>query len=421
MAAMQVGGFHLVPKRQAPILAILGAALFAAACFAFGHRDGMWVTPDGWAYWQGAISLSEGRGYSYFSGHPILAWPPLYSFYLAIWTGLFGPSALSVSIATGVLVAAQSAAWLALALKLAPADARKRPLAIALAALFIVAFLALNQRQLLAHSLLYLFLPVQVMLTQTIIASERPRLRDIAWLGAASALAALSHNIGLAFTLVICATIIAMSKHRVATAMPVLLVALAASGFWSLSRTLFGQAASHAIGPGQAADTPLSYLVQGIAGCADLLAPGPAGWVVLAAMAALALLYRRDPGVRLAALLTGLLFMVSLALFSIVHVNDPLSGRFLQFVPLLLAPTLMLRLSADAGPRLALFAVLALPSLVFASVDTALRPPPEDRVPNAAMISRDAPPGKMVLRHNVLLVGPVDWEEPPARSAQAAR
>jgi hypothetical protein len=320
-----------------------------------------------------------------------------------------------------VLVAAQSAAWLALALKLATAEARGRPIAVGLAALFVVAFLALNQRALLAHSLLYLFLPLQVILAQAIIVSERPRLSDVAWLGAASALAALSHNIGLAFTLVICATTIAMSKQRAAKAMPMLLVALAASGFWALSRIMFGQGASHAIGPGRAADTPLSYLVQGMAGYADLLAPGPAGWVVLAAMAALAVQYRRDPGVRVAALLTVLLFVVSLALFSIVHVNDPLSGRFLQFAPLLLVPTLMLRLGADAAPRLALFAMLALPSLVFATVDAALRPPAEDRVPNAALISRDAPPGKMLLRHKELLVGPVDWEEPPARSAQAAR
>jgi hypothetical protein len=420
--AMQVGGNQLFAKPQAPAFAIFGAALLAAACFAFGHRDGVWVTPDGWAYWEGAVSLLQGRGYSYFSGNPIVAWPPLYSVYLAAWTGLFGPSALSVNIATGALVAAQAAAWMTLALKLAPADARRRPVALALAALFIVAFLALNQRELLAHSLLYLFLPVQIMRAQAIIASDAPRLRDVVWLGVASTLAALSHNIGLAFTLAICVTILALSKQRRAKAMPLMLAALAAAMLWAMSRIAFGQSASHAIGLGQAAQSPLIYLVQGVAGCAELRALGPAGYVIFAAMLGLAILYRRDPGVRLAGMVAALLFLVSLVMFSVVYVKDELSGRFLQFVPLLLAPVLMLRAAADVGPRLALLAALALPNLVYAAAVAAVAPPPADRVPNAAIISRDAPPGKMVRRHNVLLVGPVDWEEPPAvRNVQAAR
>jgi hypothetical protein len=87
----------------------------------------------------------------------------------------------------------------------------------------------------------------------------------------------------------------------------------------------------------------------------------------------------------------------------------------------LLAPTLLLRLSAEPAPRLALFAGLLLPNIVYSSGEAAMRPPTKDRVPNAAVISRDAPPGKMVLRHNVLLVGPVDWEEPPTQSINAAR
>src|SRR5262245_48546051 len=98
---------------------ILAAGFVTAVLYAINHRAGIGLEPDGWASWQGAVSINDGLGYRYFSGNEIVAWPPLYSFYLAAWISLLGPTGLGLIIANGVLITAQSMVWVWLVAKLA--------------------------------------------------------------------------------------------------------------------------------------------------------------------------------------------------------------------------------------------------------------------------------------------------------------
>lgn len=42
---------------------------------------------DSWSYWETATSIAQGYGFRSLLGSPIIAWPPLFSFYLSLWAG----------------------------------------------------------------------------------------------------------------------------------------------------------------------------------------------------------------------------------------------------------------------------------------------------------------------------------------------
>ena len=88
------------------------APLIALASYVVLHWSGIGLDPDSWAAWQAAVSILDGKGYSYFSGNPIHSWPPLYAVYLAAWIGLLGPSALTLMISNAVLVVLQAGLWM---------------------------------------------------------------------------------------------------------------------------------------------------------------------------------------------------------------------------------------------------------------------------------------------------------------------
>ena len=61
---------------------------------------------------------------------------------------------------------------------------------------------------------------------------------------------------------------------------------------------------------------------------------------------------------------------------------------------------LLLRVAATKPQNLALFAALVLPNVIYMSILGAAAPLPPD-VPNAAELSREAPPGKTVIRGGI--------------------
>ena len=91
------------------VLSVVTVALFAIAT-----REGIALTPDGWAHWEGAVSLIEGCGWRYISGPPILDWPPLFTWYLVVVQYLLGIHAGSLAVASGVLLATSTFGWLLL-------------------------------------------------------------------------------------------------------------------------------------------------------------------------------------------------------------------------------------------------------------------------------------------------------------------
>ena len=52
-----------------------GAFLTVFLGFLLGYNNTE-LSPDGWAYWEGSVSLLTGHGYRYFGGTPIIHWPP---------------------------------------------------------------------------------------------------------------------------------------------------------------------------------------------------------------------------------------------------------------------------------------------------------------------------------------------------------
>ncbi len=81
--------------------------------------DGIRVTPDGWEYWEGSISILLGHGYRYYGGAPIEAYPPLFSLYLSAVQGVFSISGRGLVVAVTLLAAATSAVWVAVFNRLA--------------------------------------------------------------------------------------------------------------------------------------------------------------------------------------------------------------------------------------------------------------------------------------------------------------
>ena len=107
-----------MPFRAPATLPAIAAATALVAYVAL-HWSGTGMIADSWAYWEGAISLATGHGYTYFSGNRIEAWPPLYSAYLAAWTALAGPAGWVLVAANAALLVAQAVLWRHLALVVA--------------------------------------------------------------------------------------------------------------------------------------------------------------------------------------------------------------------------------------------------------------------------------------------------------------
>ena len=87
--------------------------VLVASCATFSalHWRGIPLAPDGWAYWQAAVSIANGSGYRFFSGDPVTAWPPLYSAYLSLWVRLLGSTGIALVLANAALISLQSLAW----------------------------------------------------------------------------------------------------------------------------------------------------------------------------------------------------------------------------------------------------------------------------------------------------------------------
>ncbi|MBN9085675.1 MAG: hypothetical protein J0J01_02100 [Reyranella sp.] len=333
------------------------APALALACFVLLHWKGLGLTVDGWALWQGSVSLAERGTYSYFSGTPIVSWPPLYPLYLGLWIVVLGPAASTVVLADGVLIVLQAAGWVHFARLIVdfPEGRRFGAHAIALAA-FIALFATVNQRDVTSHNLLYTLLPFYLGAVWTYALGRSTSIVPMLALGAALPLA---HSMALAFVgagAFIVAILPPRLFHRLALAA---LIVAAAVASWLVVRLAFGHTASHVIGFGQGQFSPATYLWQMAEGTGWLLAPAADGlnFVALASLLALAVLVaRREKAV---ALRLGLLFVGCAAsgvilLFSIVWIFNELYGLYLLFIPFVLVPLVFV-----AGSHLRPIAALA--------------------------------------------------------------
>lgn len=89
---ISVGGANNSSSRELRMrrLSALSIAFLFGLSFAVINYNGLQINPDGWAYWQGGVTMSYWGGFRYFSGAIINAWPPGYSILIGIGTAIVG-------------------------------------------------------------------------------------------------------------------------------------------------------------------------------------------------------------------------------------------------------------------------------------------------------------------------------------------
>jgi hypothetical protein len=324
--------------------------------------DGIRLTPDGWEYWEGSISILLGRGYRYYGGAPIEAYPPLFSFYLSVVQGVFSISGRGLVVAVTLLAAATSAVWVAVFNRLArPAIGFSWTRVFLF--LFVVQFVAYSYVALLSETIFLLFLGAALLSVVSMgNTASTPTSSNSLWLpllGLASSACAMvaTRNSALAFIPGF-ALVAALALSRRPTILRVgvgLLMLLVPGSAWYALRSAFGQGGSHAsVNPTVA--NLLKRADELARGVPDLFATEHSalglGLVVFILAALVSVFFARfddDAGstrrkFKFILLIGGAGLCGLIASMLLIHVADPLAGRFIWFIPM----TLVVVLSAAA-------------------------------------------------------------------------
>ena len=385
----------------------------SALIYALQHQSGVELNADGWAYWQGAQSIADGSGYRYFSGDPIIAWPPLYSLYLSTWIKLLGSEAAVLTLANALLALAQGAAWTYLFRCLCP-DERESPAA-GFVAMYVALTIALYERSVLAHNLFYTIMPAFILACWK---AMKPDGRLYVALSCVFAIALVeSHISGVAYVAAAAFLFAVLSERdfrsRAADAFAVLAVPTAAL---IVTASWFGQIGGHPIEAGRFSFfETLSQISNGVG---DFVLPHPARFLgSIVSIAILALMGIRSFQKRSRQTLFALAFcFISLSLlavaFSITWLNGLVSeSRHLLIVPLMVIPILLAYgLSSNALVMKAAALLVFVTPLERTLYDVPLTS--QDFVPAYASISPLPGFGKTAIVDGKTLVGPIAWEEP---------
>jgi len=330
-----------------PTIAAVAGAIFSAALL----RKGVIFGPDSWAYWEGSVSILRDRSYSYFAGEPITSFPPLFSLALALSQAVIGVSVRTLAATIIVLVAISTFAWTKLYLILAD-DGRSWRVD-AVMAFYVAATMATYAQVLLSETLWLALLPIllAVIVGRSRSAKDRGAIEaSLAWLLLFAML--LCRNVTVALLPAVFllwvqtdgkGQLLNMRLIHKRLALPLAIVGAALLPWYWVRRSLY-QLANHPIGNAQYGG--LTYVRQMIDGVA--YAMGPDRWrvgAILLTALVVVLLWRVVAGqdTRLWDLLRSMLTFALLSgvglviLFSLTYVGEPLSGRFVVFVAIVLA------------------------------------------------------------------------------------
>lgn len=402
------------------LVVTLSTAVFVAL-----HWRGIPLSPDGWAYWQAAVSLANGTGYRDFSGVPLTAWPPLYSFYLSLWVRALGATGLALVVANSVLIVGQSVLWFHTAYRIWSGEPKDQGSHAMLAvALYIALYVPLTLQA--AHSANLGFLCASAMIVATWETSRRRSMQSQSqWLTisiVAAILSLLAHNINLALT-ASCASALLITRHNTPRdfmfAAGLLIVPVAA---WLAVRWYLGQLGSHSVGIGISNFSAIQYAKQMAFVIGNLIVPSAFGAPFLVSSGLLAwclwALFASEKHQHAgAARFTAVIVLISsgstLLLFSLTSVTDPIGARFVGWIPILIVPA-MLMYAARLGRfalLIATFAVLT-PNVhrfvIFSTIHADQRPQKEVGVvfPISAFISPNYTSGAPTQTRRRLLVAP---------------
>lgn len=332
-------------------------------------RGGLYCNPDGWSYWQGSVTLAEGAGYRLFSGEAIVDWPPLYSWYLAMWQAGFGISGATLQLSTICSTGMAAAAWIAALLSLVqkPIDASA-----AWPAVFVAVLMAQATRHLMSESLANMLLPGLVAATLHAATSTTTRrhlaLATVA--GAFGGLLMLTRHASVAY---LCGAGILLLGNT-AQGWRSRILGTAAFGVTSLAPALIAEAmlpaaATRTIGFAYAKFGPLDYVLQAAKGIGDPLAGSWFGFVawLFAIRIGLGQGLRSPEQRALRMLLTfGLVALFVLyAMFNLTFINTELRGRMVRYLPLMTAGGVLLlvpRLASRPLRNVLLVLLVAIPT-----------------------------------------------------------
>jgi hypothetical protein len=336
------------------------AALLAVVLCSLLLRNGVLLSPDGWAYWEGSVSLLHGRGYDYFGGHPIYYYPPLFSLYLALWQAVFGASGGTICLALIVTCGATAFVWTYL-FRLLFGEHRAR-LQSVLLVVFVPSFLVVCYGLLLSETLQLLLQGLLLLaMTMALLRDQRPAgwsyWKLNLWLGLLFFLLLVCRNSSLAFLPAVGMVLLALLWRewkvcgmgewsllwRGAVSFFVVLVGPVAA--WHGIRKELQQLTSHQIKPFQGTFTPDQYAWQIVESSIFFLGPDGLGQALLLGLLGFllyAVLLRGEPQSKVARFM--LLFVASsivilYLIFNMTFVADPFKGRYLWFVPLMLVGT----------------------------------------------------------------------------------
>lgn len=341
-------------------------------------RQGVILSPDGWAYWEGSVSLLHGRGFNYFGGHYIVHYPPLFSIYLALWQALIGIRGSTLCIALAVTSGVSALIWIRLFLLLF--GAYQTWLHSVLLVAFVSSFVAVGHALLLSEPLQ---LPLHGLMLLTIahaMLRERPpsgRYFWIVnlWLGSLLFLMLLCRNATLAYVPALglfvfrftwqylglaqrdgspgkSAAQSAPGLHLNSWFVPglkvlamLVLVVVVPVAAWHRLRSGLRQLTSHPLLWFDGHHSPVQYFWQIAESCMFFMGPDFFGPVLLLGLLVVVLATAWPPGdreQRPAKVLRYLLVFIASSvamlylIFNMTYVEDPLRGRYLWFVPFML-------------------------------------------------------------------------------------
>ncbi len=344
-----------------PVIAASLAVLLAW----FLVREGIRFSPDGWGYWEGSVSILHGRGYNYFGGQPIFWYPPLFPMFLALWQGVLGVSGATLRLALLACCGASAFLWTALFRRLF-GDHRTWLHSVLIVA-FVASFLAVCHFLLLSEPLQLVLQALLLLLITSILLQEQPPTTWSFWsqnfrLGLLVVLLLLCRNSSLAFFPAICLFLLFFTWRYVGLSRKVSFVSCFAGSFimvlgiplgiWYVLRKLLKQQyheESHHFMWFDGLYSPEEYLEQLGEANVSFLGPGIVGLVLLvglwgflifAAFISPNLRKQRQTRVVWFFLMFVLSSVIMLFLMiNLTKVYDPLQGRYLWFVPLMLVGT----------------------------------------------------------------------------------
>ena len=407
------------------LLGTTAVIALSTAVFVALHWRGIPLSPDGWAYWQAAVSLANGSGYRDFSGSPLTAWPPLYPIYLSLWVRLLGATGVALIAANGLLVILQSVVWQLTIHRIWCVDREHRYMHAALGTTaYIALYVPLTFQA--AHSANLGLLCASVMVLATWMTSQSLTKQNQSWWLAISITAAtlslLSHNVNLALVAG-CASALLITRRNaprdLALSAALLIVPIA---LWFAVRWYLGQLGSHPVGIGIANFSAMQYAVQMAFVVGNLMVPSAFGLPFLASSGLLAwcfwaLLaptkYQHPPAVRFTAGLVLISSGLTVLLFSLTSVTDPIGQRFVGWIPILIVPAILIR-ATRLGVAVFLIATACVLTpnvhrfVIFSAIHADLQPQKEIGVlfPIEALISPNYTSGPPVQTDRGLLIAP---------------